>query len=347
MLSPFAIRALSFAVAAAMATACGSRPQAPPTFELSGSTMGTRYVVKVVGGGGDVEAERALAELVEAELTHVDELMSTYRAESELSRFNRHADLTPFAVSEATFEVFAEAARISDWTDGAFDITVGPLVEAWGFGASPASAPPSDVQVESLRQRVGFAKLQLDASTRSVRKLDPAVEGDLSAIAKGYAVDRVAEALEAAGFPRFMVEVGGEVRVGGTNDAGAPWRIAIEQPDAVSFQTIVPLVDAAVATSGDYRNFYEWEGGRVSHTIDPRTGRPVEHALASVTVVSGRCVTADALATALSVLGPDDGYRFAVANDVAALMLTRWAGGGFDERSTPAFQRLLDEAGVR
>ena len=289
------VRVLPSIVALAVATACASRPSDPLSYELVGSTMGTRYVVKVIVGDGaggadgdDGGSEAALRELIETELELVDRLMSTYREDSELSRFNRHADVTPFVVSDATFEVLAEAERISTWTDGAFDITVGPLVEAWGFGAAPAAQPPSDDELEGLRQRIGFATLRLDAAALTVRKTELRVEGDLSAIAKGYAVDRVAEALEAAGFPRYMVEVGGEVRAGGLNAEAAPWRIAIEQPDAASFQSIVPLTDAAMATSGDYRSFYEWEGRRISHTIDPRTGRPVEHALASVTVVSGR-----------------------------------------------------------
>ena len=346
---PFYFRTLVLFIVLAVGAACASPPTGPSMYELRGSAMGTSFVVKIVNNENKSESQVALQELVQTELALVDGLMSHYRPDSELSRFNRHAQTTPFVVSDETFAVLAEASRISDWTKGAFDITVGPLVEAWGFGVAPGDEPPSDALIEELRERLGFAKLRLDPEARTVQKNATRLEGDLSAIAKGYAVDRVAEALESAGFSRYMVEVGGEVRTAGYNQAGAPWQIAIERPDTGVrlLQTTVPLTNASMATSGDYRNFYEWKGERFSHTIDPRTGRPVNHALASVTVVSRMCMTADALATALLVLGPEDGYRFAVANDVASLMVVRQPdGSGFEYRSTPAFERVLSGGGV-
>ena len=346
---PDYFRVLVVPIVVTVAATCASPKNGSAMYELHGSTMGTRFVVKIVADDDNGMSESALRELVESELMLVDGLMSQYRPGSELSQFNRYNETTPFAVSDETFEVLAEAHRISAWTDGAFDITVGPLVEAWGFGVASEMEPPSDAEVEELRSRLGFARLRLNVEAHTVQKDEPLLEGDLSAIAKGYAVDRVAEALELAGFPRYMVEVGGEVRTGGSNDAGTPWRIAVQRPDShePSFQMTVPLTNAAMATSGDYRNFYEWEGRRVSHTIDPRTGRPLEHTLASVTVVTRWCMTADAVATALLVLGPEEGYRFAVANDVAALMLVRRADGGFDELLTPDFERVLSGEGVR
>jgi len=349
MLSLFYFRALVPLIVVVVGAACASPPTVPSIYELRGPTMGTWFVVKIVSNGNESESQVALQELVQAELELVDGLMSHYRPDSELSRFNRHVQTTPFVVSDETFAVLAEADRISDWTKGAFDITVGPLVEAWGFGSAPRDEPPSDALIEKLRERLGFSRLQLDPEAHTVQKNEPRLEGNLSAIAKGYAVDRVAEALESAGFSRYMVEVGGEVRTGGYNQDGGPWQIAVERPDAGvrSLRTIVPLTNASMATSGDYRNFYEWKGERFSHTIDPRTGRPVNHALASVTVVSRMCMTADALATALLVLGPEDGYRFAVANDVASLMVVRQLdGNGFEYHSTPAFERVLNGGGV-
>ena len=306
--------------------------------------MGTQFSVKVLVDDGDPSGDEAVLQaLVERELALVDDRMSHYRADSELSRFNRHEATTPFEVSAATFEVLTEARRIAELTGGAFDITVGPLVEVWGFGASSPETPPSDAEVDTLRQGLGFDRLRLDADAFTVQKDAVRVAIDLSAIAKGYGVDRVADALESAGVNRYMVEVGGEVRTAGLNEAGEPWRIAVEHPDprAAAFHRVLPLSGWAMATSGDYRNFYEWEGRRISHTIDPRTGRPVEHALASVTVVADRCMSADGLATALSVLGPDEGLRFATAHDIAALLLVR-TPDGFEERVTPAFRRFLE-----
>ena len=326
-----------------MLVACAPPAAGPTVYDLRGATMGTQFSVKVILDGDTLGGEAALQLLVERELALVDDRMSHYRADSEVSRFNRHAATTPFEVSAETFEVIAEAQRIAELTGGAFDITVGPLVEAWGFGASSPETPPSDAEVEALRRRLGFGRLRLDADALTIQKDEARLAIDLSAIAKGYGVDRVAEALESGGVERYMVEVGGEVRTAGLNAAGEPWRIAVEHPDpgAETFHRVLPLSGWAMATSGDYRNVREWEGRRLSHMIEPRTGRPVDHALASVTVVADRCMSADGLATAVSVLGPEAGFRFATTHDIAALLLVRTSDGRFEERVTPAFRRLL------
>lgn len=309
---------------------------------FSGPTMGTAYTVKVVAGPL-TEARRAeISAAIEAQLERVNSRMSTYLPDSELSRFNRWTENEPFALSPETLTVFREAQRVSEATDGAFDITVGLLVEAWGFGAGESGPEgPSEAQIEALRGRVGWRQLQIEAG--GVRKMDPLLACDLSAIAKGYAVDLVAGALDELGFHDYMVEVGGEVSVAGLSARRESWRIGIERPevDERRLQEVLQLTDIALATSGDYRNFVVRDGRRLSHTIDPRTGRPVEHAGASVTVLADRCMTADAWATALMVLGPEAGYELAAARSLPVLFLVHDGEGGFRERSTPAWSRRL------
>lgn len=329
-----------------IAAAC-SGPAPPPEAEVppaaaafQGAAMGTTWTVRLAEPLGEEDAA-AVETAIEAELELVDAAMSTWREDSEISAFNRHHETTPFALSADTAAVLAEALRIGDLTGGAFDITVGPLVEAWGFGAAAAEEPPTEAELRALEASTGLDKLRLDPGAGTITKRDPAVEVDLSGIAKGYAVDRVAEALETLGHERYMVEVGGEVRARGRNPVGEPWRIGIERPDSARgrLQRIVPLLDAALATSGDYRNFRVVDGERSTHILDPREGRPIHHRLASVTVLHPSCTTADALATGLMVLGPDDALALAERHDLAVLLLVRDGAGGFDERVSPAFQR--------
>ncbi len=322
------------------ACACAPADSGPVVHAFDGATMGTTYAVRVVTADAWPQAEhdRVGAEL-QAALDHVESSMSHYDPSSELSRFNRERTTRPFSVSADTFEVFRQARRLSELTAGALDVTVAPLVNAWGFGpVEPDRFPPDAERLSRARERVGYAGIELDAGASALRKAHPAIEADLSAVAKGYGVDRVAAALRAAGFGRYLVEVGGEIVAAGTNQLDRPWRIGIESPVAGGgIHRVVPLRDRAMATSGDYRNRREVEGGWVSHTIDPRTGRPVEHRLASVSVIADRCVVADGLATALEVLGPDDGYALAVERGWAALFLVRGEDGAISERATAAF----------
>ena len=306
--------------------------------------MGTTYTVKVVTQRLDPEDQKEIQSLIGSELRTVDEKMSTYREESEVSRFNRWRTTAPFRVSPETFTVFQEAQEVSELTGGAFDVTVGPLVNAWGFGPAPRRPEaPSEREIAELVEHVGYKKLHLDPVAMTLLKKDPLLGCDLSAIAEGYAIDRVADALEARQIFDYMVEVGGEVRSGGRNQDGHPWRIAIERPSTGDggFLHIVALSGGALATSGDYRNYYERNGVRVAHEIDPRTGHPAAHRLASVSVVADRCMRADALATAFMVLGAEEGYLLASEKNWAVLFLTRKQGGGFEERRTPAFERFL------
>ena len=307
--------------------------------------MGTYYRIQVAGEEMSEDRRRTLHEAAVAEMDAVDASMSTYLEDSEVSRFNRHPDPTPFAVSAETFEVLRTALEISARTGGAFDVTVGPLVETWGFG--PGAEPPrqlEDEEIEALLGRIGYDQLTLDEAASTVAKSLGGIHCDLSGIAKGYAVDRVAERLASLGVADFWVEIGGEVRAAGSNAGGTAWRLGIERPLFLpgTVQRIVPLDDMAVATSGDYRNYREVDGDRYSHLIDPRSGRPIGHHLASVSVFHPRCAIADAWATALMVLGEEEGYELAVAEDLAALFLVR-DGDEVVELATPAFETV--EAG--
>ncbi len=326
---------------------CGSAPR----FEqrhLTGEALGTTYNVKLSGPPISDEATAAAGEIVTRELAEVDSRMSTYKSDSELSRLNRADPSVPIKVSSELAQILVAARQIGAATDGAFDITVGPLVNAWGFG--PAGKPksiPSEAELEELRRITGWDKIEIDESEPAVRKKVTGVYCDLSGIAKGYAVDQVSDALLDAGFANHMVEVGGEVRVRGINQTGAPWVIGIESPlvSRHDLQRALRMRDLAMATSGDYRNFYEVDGVRYSHIIDPRTGKPIRHRLASVSVVDQFCTQVDGFATALLVLGETDGYKAAVANGLAALFLIRDRDGSFEERATPRFRTLFGESG--
>ena len=331
---------VSVVLSVSVVGACASNVDTATLHTFQGSIMGTTFSVKVVEGGRDPGQIAALQASAEQTLTDIDEKMSTYRPDSEVSRFNRWKTTEPFHVSPDTLAVFQHALDISTLTHGAFDVTVGPLVDAWGFGPDGSAGTfPTDADLDRLRGRVGYRRLELDAIASTIRKLDPMLECDLSALAKGYAVDRVAEMLGAEGVEGFLVEVGGEIRTRGRNERGQLWRIAIERPvnGPPVVHRLVALSDLALATSGDYRNYYEIDGRQVSHTIDPRTGRPVDHDLASVSVIELSCVRADAIATALSVLGPDDAYTVAVKENWAALLIGWDADGTMYERETPAF----------
>jgi len=315
--------------------------------------MGTTYLVKVSDPLS--ESERiAVWRAIQETLDDVNQTMSTYVSDSAVSQFNRAAAGVVVTLSIHGFEVFREAARISELTEGAFDVTVAPLVRLWGFGAGASTngtnrRVPSEEAIAAARELVGFRHVALSDDPPSLTKDEDGVECDLSAIAKGYGVDLVAELLNRRGSKNFMVEVGGEVRTSGKNATGEPWRIGIEKPlrplgplrEARALQRTLPLSGLSLATSGDYRNFYEEDGQLYSHLIDPREGRPVSHALTSVSVVDHTCMRADALASGLLVLGPEAGYELAVREDLAVLFLIRTDDGGIEERPTPSFEALF------
>jgi thiamine biosynthesis lipoprotein len=291
---------------------------------LEGRTMGTTYRVLVRSESAGFDAAK-LHKMIDQELIYINKLMSTYDVNSEISRFNRSAQITPFKLSSETTEVLAFSLQLARQTQGAFDPTVSPLVNLWGFGPvrSDAKIPPADA-ISRVRAEIGFDALALDATDNTLRSQLPR-QLDLSAVAKGYAVDRLAAILIEAGLSHFLVEVGGELVAKGTKFEDVPWRVAIESPDPVNrgiFKAL-SLRDKAVATSGDYRNFFESNGQRYSHTLDPRTGSPVDHTTVSVTVLADTAMVADGWATALNVLGLDEGLKLANERGLAALFISR------------------------
>ena len=231
-----------------------------------------------------------------------------------------------------------EALTLSAATNGAFDVTVGPLVNLWGFGPDGQVTEPPGAELIAVRlQAIGHELLHTDCSMPALRKDVPDIYVDLSAFAKGYGVDKLAALLDAADIHNYLVEIGGELRVRGTNASGNNWGIAIESPGkaGMAVHTVVSVTNTAVATSGDYRNYFEHDGRMYSHTIDPRTGYPVAHDAASVTVLAATAAFADAMATALLVMGPDDGIAYAEREGIAAVFLVREDDGFRELRTTP------------
>ena len=321
-----------------IAVACNGSAPHESVQELSGGAMGTAFSIKIVSPPKTLDPE-ALRQEIEQTLTVIEQQMSTYVANSELSLFNAQRSVDWFSVSAELCAVVTEALTLSAATRGAFDITVGPLVNLWGFGPDGQVAAPPDAElIAILLQGVGYDSLHADCSVPALRKDLPDIYVDLSAFAKGYGVDRLAELLDAAAVKNYLVEIGGELRMRGTNASGERWRIAIENPNTAgrSVRSVVKLTDAAVATSGDYRNFFEHDGRMYSHTIDPRSGYPVSHDAASVTVIADTAGFADALATALLVMGPDAGIAYAEREGIAALFLVR-DNGGFRELVSTRF----------
>lgn len=319
-----------------------SEPEAH--WAYGGRAMGTTF--RVVVGAEPGLAREELRGAIQAELERVEARMSTYRESSEVSRFNRHQGTGAFPVSDDTARVVAAARAVAEASGGAFDVTISPLVALWGFGAgsAPTAALPGPEQVRAARRHVGYQKLHVELSPPTLRKEDPALRIDLGAIAKGYGVDRVALRLEELGARRFFVEVGGEVRVLGEKAPGRPWRVGIEQPDQgvrVS-RRVLHLSSGAVATSGDYRNFYERDGKRISHTIDARTGRPVRHKFASVSVLAPSAMMADAYATAINVLGPVEGPALAKRSGLAVYWIERVGPEQFRSQENEAFSRQTE-----
>jgi len=314
---------------------------------FSGPAMGSRYTVRVVMAPGDETANERIRAAIEGELARVDRLFSGWNPASEISRLNAHAATDPFPVSAETVAALDLGRRASALTGGAFDVTVAPLVDAWGFGPSgrPAEVPGAEA-LAALRARVGYRQLSLDAARRTVAKGRPDVACDVSALAGGWASDRIAALVVALGHPDVLVDVGGEVTARGHRPDGGHWRVAVEWPDRARDRgLVIELSDTAVATAGDYRNAWtDARGRRRSHILDPRTGEPIDHGLASATVVHGDGAWADALATALLVLGADEGRALAARERLAARLVQRQVDGTYAEWSTPGFEALVPAA---
>jgi thiamine biosynthesis lipoprotein len=340
MTSGDSLRALLAAALAMLLVSCDRPVGEPPVLRLSGATMGTTFNIQLVSPPDDVQ-RNFLDDQVSRLLARIEMSMSTYEPDSELSRFNAQSGSDWFAVSAELCDVVAAAQGLSGRTGGAFDVTVGPLVNLWGFGPDfSVTEPPSDERIAEVMQLTGNRHLRTDCSMPALAKALPALYVDLSAYAKGYGVDSIAELLSDFGVVNYFVEIGGEIRVSGTNAKDRLWSIAIEAPDrgTRSVSRIIELSNAAMATSGDYRNYFEHDGQVFSHTIDPRTGYPVSHGAAAVTVVADSTALADGMATALLVLGPAEGLQLAEQQDVAALFQLR-TENDVEQRMSTRFAR--------
>lgn len=323
-------------------TACSSADK--PVTRLQGETMGTTWHVTVVDAGQQHQYQQTRLQTdIERILQEVNAAMSTWLPDSELSRFNQAPTTDWFPVSADVVTVVASAAEVSEMSDGVFDVTVGPLISLWGFGkAEKATAMPDAVALETARARVGYQKLAVRTEPAALRKARSDMYVNLSAIAKGFGVDKLGEYLEAQGIQHYMAEIGGEVRTRGKSQRGDAWRIAIEKPVALgrAIQQGVQLQDAGLATSGDYRNFFTHDGQRYSHTIDPNTGYPVKHSLASVSVLADTTMLADAYATMLMAMGEVRGKTFADQQGIAAYFIWR-TDDGFEHYTTNGFKSAL------
>ena len=313
-----------------------SAPAAEPQIDsFAGPTMGTTYSVRYVDANCDA-GPTTLKAYVAERLAKLNSRMSTYDERSELSKFNQQQSDDWFSVSVETATVVAFALQLAAETKGAYDPTIGPVVNLWGFGPDKRrpSAPTDDAIAEALT-RVDYQAVEVRMDPPALRKSRPDIYLDLSSIAKGYASDMVGQLLHDEGAASYMVEIGGEVATRGAKPDGSAWRIGIENPNPKNrtYKDIVELSGDALATSGDYRNYYERDGVRYSHTIDPTTGRPVRHNLTTVTVRAKRCMEADAWATALLVMGPEKGYNWAQQRGIAALLVER-DKQGYREQAT-------------
>lgn len=334
---------LQFAMACLLwAVLAGCSPTTEPdVFEFSGATMGTTYSVKITDLPENLLPQQ-VADRIQMALDDVNHKMSTYQSDSELSRFNQLPAGGVMVLSADTFFLLEKSLDVWRRSQGVFDVTVGPLVNLWGFGPEgrPDRVPDARAQREA-RKRVGSEFLVLYPDTRQVEKRKD-LYVDLSAIAKGFGVDKVAQTLEQMGIRRYMVEVGGEIRVGEPKSPQRPWRLAVEKPvpQLREVQLVIEASNLALATSGDYRNYFEQDGKRYSHTIDPRTGLPIQHRLVSATVIAPTCAEADAWATAMMVLGPEQGLMVADAENLAVYLLVK-TDTGFDSMHSRAFSLYL------
>ena len=337
-------RAGRYAVAVTL-LASGCAPSDAP-LTVTGATMGTTYSVQLVAPPPALQDPDALNRRLAARLRRINAVLSTYDPAAEISRFNaaQHTRWAP--VSPLLAARVRDAQRYAELSQGAFDISVEPLVNLWGFGSNrPRRDAPAAAAIAAAKALVGRRRVEARADPPALRKTHPGVRIDLSAIAKGYAVDALAQLLEAHGAAHYLVEIGGDLRAKGRNAAGDAWRIGIERPDARARQArhIVPLSDRAMATSGDYRNYFMADGRRYAHIIDPTTGYPVTHALASVSVIAQYCARADALATALMVMGPRRAKALAERERIAALFIER-TDQGLATTTSSALRRLLTTA---
>ena len=311
------------------------------TVSLSGSTMGTTYHIKYIPNDKTPDIQSLHAE-VELTLEQVNDEMSTYRPDSELSTYNRLKMGQGILVSPDLIKVVNEAKQINKATAGALDITVGPLVNLWGFGPKKGQLePPKPEDIAAARKMVNIDGVVVNGER--LEKGSKALYADLSSIAKGFGVDKVASVFDKYHVSGYLVEIGGELRVKGKKADGSEWKIAIEKPTSEErkVQQVISLGDMAMATSGDYRNYFEENGKRYNHIIDPRNGMPVQHRLASVTVLNKECMVADGFATAMMVMGVKESLALA-KKDNLAIMLIEKQDDGFKVHYSDAFKKYVE-----
>lgn len=313
---------------------------------IDGSTMGTYYAVKIPSStlNSLYLDTKQLQSSVDSLLDSINQKMSTYIEDSEISRFNHYQSTDWFPISKELRQVIESSIVISRKSGGTFDITVGPLVNLWGFGIENRNELiPTDEEVKNRMAIVGYKKISTNSEPSAIKKEIAEIFCDLSGIAKGFGVDKIAELLDSLNVENYLVDIGGEIKTKGKNHLRKPWKVGISTPDdKMGIQKVVLLENKSVATSGDYRNYFEKDGIRYSHTINPRTGRPIAHRLASVTVVHDSCMIADGLATAINVLGPQNGYEFALREELPVFMIVR-EQEGFIEKMTPKFKRYISQ----
>jgi thiamine biosynthesis lipoprotein len=339
----------------ALLASCATTPHA---FELHGEGLGSTWTVKVAGPAS--VDQQTLQREVQHQIDTLTHQLSRWDSTSTISALNASTNDDWHTLPPELTKALSYALTLATTTGGAYDPTVAPLVDTWGFGTQGRRyAPPTANEISTARQRVGWSRVTLDPASNRMRK-PVGMQIDLSSMTHGFAADQVAAYLRSVGITRYLVDVGSELRAQGDAPEGQPWRVAIERPPpeispnpqttSASATTdtgtdaplhVIALRDAGIATSGNYRYFFDYNGRRYSHRIDPRTGEPITHPLAAVTVIDPECMKADALATALTVLGPDEGFDYAQRHGIAALFIVR-TEQGLEERITPAFKARLD-----
>ena len=299
-----------------------------PILQLTGATMGTRYHISIVQNETKLD-KKALHRAIKQRLEQINQSLSTYRENAEISRFNRSRTTHWFPISDDFFQVMTKAITAYQETQGAFDPSIYPLVDLWGFAKQIKFKPPSEQQIQIALSHTGFQHMKLRSSPPAIAKQKISLALDLSAIAKGYAVDVISELLLNKGLSNHLVEIGGEIQAQGTNSQQSTWKIAIEHPASVQTHAQVNAViksihlnNQALATSGNYRNFYEYQGKQYAHTLDPKTGYPVQTPVVSITVLHPSSLWADAIATAMLVMGKEKALRFADQKKLAIFMVT-------------------------
>ncbi|MCK9280783.1 MAG: FAD:protein FMN transferase [Melioribacteraceae bacterium] len=324
---------------------CSNQDNSKELFTFTGSTMGTTYSIKIVEDSSvDKNSLITIKAEVDSVLKEVNRQMSTYIPTSEISVLNNAKKSKWVSISKDFAFVLSKSIEMGEESKGSLDITVGPLVNLWGFGPKEQGRIiPTDSEIIKTMNLTGLDKIEVRLDPPSAMKKIDEVYCDLSATAKGFGVDKVAEYLQSKGYKNFLVEIGGELYARGLNHKGEKWLVGISTPDHTGrVEYAIGLSNYAMATSGDYWNYFEENGVRYSHTIEPRTGKPITHKLASVTVLDSTCLMADGLATAIDVMGPEKGLEFATKRNLAIYMIVR-KGEGFYIKKSPKFIELYDE----